>query len=336
MWQCAIMTSQTGTNDTQILQTANAHASKNGRYYYIEVLGRGGFGAVLKAQDQMQGRKVAVKIIQSEKSLKQFVLRKTSAATKDGQKEANLLMNLPHANVIALQDHFKFKIALQKSGFAIVMDYCSKGNLQSHLEQLIDRHTRSLKITKKEKWCQQLATALEFIHQQNVVHRDLKPENILVDDAENLKVADVGIAKALCDEQGTSVQEYMQTVAGTPLYMAPEVWEGHYTKSSDVFSLGLVMFLICELPDPLVPMAHISRHLGALGQFMHMNRDARCLTATLLLNANKCTSDEKKLFNDMLQCRYQSRPAVGDVIRKLKEMEKRRAEQWNWRKCNVM
>ena len=323
MWQCAIMTSQTGTNDAQIVQTANAHAHKNGRYYYIEVLGRGVFGAVLKAQDRMQGRKVAIKILQSEKSLKQFVLRETSAATKYGQKEANLLMNLQHANVIVHQDHFKFKIALQKSGFAIVMDYCSKGNLQSHLEQLIDRHIRSLNFTKKEKWCQQLATALEFIHQQNVVHRDLKPENILVDDAENLIIADVGIAKALCDEQGTSVQEYMQTVAGILLYMAPEVWEGHYTKSSDVFSLGLVRFLICELPDPLLPMAHISRHLGqcVLGQFMHMNRDARCLPATLLLNANKFTSDEKKLFNDMLQCRYQNRPAAGDVVKKLKDME---------------
>ena len=187
MWQCAIMTSQTGTNDTQIVQTANTNARKNGRYYYIEVLGRGGFGAVLKAQDQMQGRKAAIKIIKSKKSLKQFVLRKTSAATKAGQKEANLLMNLHHANVISLQDHFKFKIALRKSGFAIVMDYCSKGNLHSHLEQLIAHHIQSLNFSKKEKWYQQLATALEFIHQQDIVHRDLKPENILVDDAENLK-----------------------------------------------------------------------------------------------------------------------------------------------------
>ena len=69
------MTSQTGTKDALTVQTANVNASKNGRYYYIEVLGRGGFGAVLKAQDQVQGRKVAVKIIQSEKSLKQSVLR---------------------------------------------------------------------------------------------------------------------------------------------------------------------------------------------------------------------------------------------------------------------
>ena len=196
---------------------------------------------------------------------------------------------------------------------------------------------------------------MEFIHQQDVVHRDLKPKNILVDDAENLKIADVGIAKALCDEQGTSVQEYMQTV-GTELYMAPEVWEGHYTRSSDVFSLGLVMFVIYELPDALVPMAYFPDQLShwALGKLMHMNRDARCVPATSLLNANKWTSDEKKLFNGMLQCRYQSRPAVGDVVRKLKDMEERRreeqrqreeqrkqeerrqAEQWNWWKCNVM
>ena len=148
---------------------------------------------------------------------------------------------------------FEFKITWLKPCFAIVMDYCSKGNLQSHLEQLIRHHIQSLDFTKKEKWYQQLATALKFIHQQDVVHRDLKPENILVDDAEDLKVANVGLAKALCDEQGTSVQEYMQTVAGTPPYMAPEVWEQHYTRSSDVFSLGLVMFVICELPDPLVP-----------------------------------------------------------------------------------
>ena len=132
------------------------------------------------------------------------------------------------------------------------------------------------------------------------------------------------------------------------------------------------MFVIYELPDPLVPMAYFPDQLSqwALGKLMHMNRDARCLTVTSLLNANKCTSDEKKLFNDMLQYRYQSRPAVGDVVRKLKDMgerrreeqrreeqrqeeqrqreeqrrqeeqrkqeERRQAEQWNWWKCNVM
>ena len=104
------------------------------------------------------------------------------------------MLNLQHANVIAIRDYFDFKVTRWESGFAIVMDYCSKGNLQSHLEQLIRHHIQSLDFTKKEKWCQQLATALEFIHQQDIVHRDLKPENILVDDAGDLKIADVAWA----------------------------------------------------------------------------------------------------------------------------------------------
>ena len=104
---------------------------------------------------------------------------------------------------------------------------------------------------------------------------------------------------------------------------------------------------------------------------MYKNSGAKCMPVTSLLNANKCTSDEKKLFNDMLQYRYQSRLAVGDVVTKLKDMEerqqeeqrqeeqrqreeqrrqgekrrreeqrkqeeRRQAEQWNWWKCNVM
>ena len=92
---------------------------------------------------------------------------------------------------------------------------------------------------------------------------------------------------------------------------------------------------------------------------MYKNSGAKCMPATSLLKANKCTSDEKKLFNDMLQYSYQSRPAVSDVVTQLKDMEERRQEeqrreeqrqqeeqrkqekrrqeeQWNWWKCNVM
>ena len=267
MCECAIMTSPIGIMDKhEIIQIANTYATNNGIYYYSEILGEGGFGVVLKAQDQIQVRMVAIKIILAEKSLIQFLLGRTPAAAKAGQREANILTNLKHVNVIAIRDHFKFEVKRKwAAGFAIVMDYCSKGNLQSHLEQLIHRGIRSLNSTKKEQWCQQLATALAFIHQQKVVHRDLKPENILIDEAENLKIADVGIAKAICDKQGTSIEEYMQTAIGSYLYMAPEVWGEHYTRSSDVFSLGLVMFVICELPNPLKPLPSRMNHC-ALGQ----------------------------------------------------------------------
>ena len=344
----------------EIIQIANTYATNNGIYHYSKILGRGGFGVVLKAQDQIQVRMVAIKIILAEKSWIQFLLGGTPAAAEAGQKEANMLTNLKHVNVIAIRDHFKFEVTRKwAAGFAIVMDYCSKGNLQSHLEQLICCGIHSLNSTKKEQWCQQLATALAFIHQQEVVHRDLKPENILIDEAENLKIADVGIAKAICDKQGTSIEKYMQTVIGSYWYMAPEVWGKHYTRSSDVFSLGLVMFVICELPDPLKPIVYFPSHMDhcALGKLMYSVIFAPNMPVTLLLNTNRCTSDEKMLLNDMLQYEYRNRPTASGVIKKLKIMEERRreeerrrkeeeeqkmrekrrqAEQLNWWKCNVI
>ena len=150
MFQCAIMTSPIGTMDThETIQIANTYATNNGIYYYSKILGKGSFGVVLEAQDQIQVRMVAIKIILAEKSLIQFLLGRTPAAAKAGQKEANMLTNLKHVNVIAIRDHFKFEVT--------------------------------------RKWA------------------------------------------AICDKQGTSIEEYMQTVIGSYWYMAPEVCGEHYT-----------------------------------------------------------------------------------------------------------
>ena len=127
MFQCAIMTSPIGTMDThEIIQIANTYATNNGIYHYSKMLGKGSFGVVLKAQDQIQVRMVAIKIILAEKSLIQFLLGGTPAAAEAGQEEANMLTNLKHVNVIAIRDHFKFEVTRKwAAGFAIVMDYCS-------------------------------------------------------------------------------------------------------------------------------------------------------------------------------------------------------------------
>ena len=132
------------------------------------------------------------------------------------------------------------------------MEYCPGGNLQSHLEGLAAQ-VKHITEEGRLSWFKQFASALEFIHHKDIAHRDLKPENILIGGDGQLKVADVGIAKTLYDQleaQG-SYQKYMETAAGTLPYMAPEVFSEHYTINSDIFSMGLVMFVICELPyDP--------------------------------------------------------------------------------------
>ena len=323
---------------SDIVRSANNTATKSDRYTYESVLGKGSFGTVLKACDMTKNEPVAVKLIRVQnrttvEALLFFVI--TPAAVEQGRREVNLLNDLSqHNNVIAIRDHFEFWQTLTTPGLAIVMEYCPGGNLQAHLEKLIAQGRRTT-LTGRLSWFKQLAAALEFIHQKGIAHRDLKPENILIDGEGKLKVADVGIAKALyncnIEEEAQEPYEiYMTTVAGTLPYMAPEVFERHYTISSDVFSMGLVMFVICELPTSpsrppkLIPLAcyggYNNENLGILLYKLQVGN----LKSTSLLNARHCPSDELELFNSILQYHYNDRPTAKVVVQKLKDIEIKR------------
>ena len=84
----------------------------------------------------------------------------------------------------------------------------------------------------------QLLQALSFIHNQNIIHRDIKPENILFaskKDYSTLKLIDFGLS-AYIDKS--------KNIVGTPYYMAPEMTEGHSYPQSDIWSLGIIIFII--------------------------------------------------------------------------------------------
>ena len=305
----------------KVVREANDKATNGGRYSYDGVLGEGSFGTVLKARNKLNDT-VAVKIIKAKKSIVEFLLSKKPATGKQGRREVGLLIDLQHDNVIAIRDHFEFQMQRMTTGLAIVMEYCPGGNLQERLEKLIAQGKR-LTEEKRLDWYQQFASAIEYFHGRGIVHRDLKPANILVDAADNLKVADVGIAKTLYDKLTAdgSYQQYMKMVAGTFPYMAPEVFGEHYTKSSDIFSMGLVMFVTCELPNPLIPVTRLGQGLGVL---MHGDRFAQSKKASSLLKAQNCPSDEMELFDDMLQYKYDNRPNAANVVKRLKDIEERR------------
>ena len=131
----------------------------------------------------------------------------------------------------------------------------------------------------------------------------------------------------------------METVIGTEPYMAPEVFNERYNESSDVFSMGLVMFVICELPyNPrrtgakLLPIVYKENEEHYLGRFLHTSRfrgQARYLNqkSTSLMNAMHCPSDERELFDSMLQYDYHDRPTASEVLEKLTSIEKQRREE---------
>lgn len=90
----------------------------------------------------------------------------------------------------------------------------------------------------------QLVTAVQDMHKQGVAHRDLKPENIMLDQALNIKLIDFGLASRLNDLD-TDIKK-LSTVAGTPQYQAPEIFEQdtYDGLKADMFSIGVILFMI--------------------------------------------------------------------------------------------
>ena len=88
------------------------------------------------------------------------------------------------------------------------------------------------------KYMRQLFQALNHCHAVNVVHRDIKPDNIMITENDTVRLIDFGLSKARMSNKK------MNTVAGTPYYMAPEVINGSYSHKADIWSLGVLLYTL--------------------------------------------------------------------------------------------
>ena len=200
----------------------------------LELLGRGGMGAVYKARQTRLDRLVAVKILPPE-------VGSDPAFAQRFEREAKALAKLSHQNIVSV-----FDFGQTDGQFYFVMEYVDGVNLRDLMESGMPPSDDSLNIV------QQVCDALQFAHREGVVHRDVKPENILVDKRGQVKIADFGLAKLLdCPSEDFSLTGTRQ-VMGTPRYMAPEQIEGtkNVDHRADIFSLGVIFYelLTGELP----------------------------------------------------------------------------------------
>ena len=94
-----------------------------------------------------------------------------------------------------------------------------------------------------------ILSAVKYLHKHGICHRDLKPENFLYQDNKEeaeIKIIDFGLSKKFNDAE---VMSEMKTIVGTPFYVAPEVLSGNYDKSCDVWSIGVILYiLLCGYP----------------------------------------------------------------------------------------
>ncbi|XP_022796263.1 dual serine/threonine and tyrosine protein kinase-like [Stylophora pistillata] len=153
--------------------------------------------------------------------------------------EIDFLKKLQHPYIVTFYGMSLLDIK-GKLKVIMVMEHC-KGNLKNHIFRNINLAPANSKnvatIREGCRWVRDISAALAFIHQHGVVHRDLKLENILLSETNSAKITDVGVSKGADDITGT--------IAGTPLYMAPEVFHSQlYDNKADIYSLGILMWEI--------------------------------------------------------------------------------------------
>jgi formylglycine-generating enzyme required for sulfatase activity len=188
-------------------------------------LGQGGMGTVYK------GRHLNLEIDVAVKCMSQALAQNGPGFVERFQREARLAASIHHQNLVQVYD------VSQRSGVHyLVMEYVAG-------ETVRDRVARKgpLKPQEALKILLGAASGLAEAHSMRIVHRDIKPDNILISNDGRVKVADLGLAKAI---EATEGHTLTQGVMGTPQYMAPEQWEdsARVGPSADVWALGATLY----------------------------------------------------------------------------------------------
>ncbi|HOB44830.1 MAG TPA: serine/threonine-protein kinase [Zoogloea sp.] len=203
---------------------------KIGKYKLIREVGRGATATVYLAEHPQYPDNVALKLIRFDDKSKD-VAKWNRRLLKLLRAEMDVSGRLDHPNIIKI-----FDAAVEKDYAYIVMEYFPGATLEHFcsFQNLLPLHRTIGMIFK-------CAMALDYAYRQGIVHRDIKPANILVDDQDNVKITDFGLALNI-SKKSASDSTFIMGV-GSPAYMSPEQIKGYpLNQKTDLFSLGVVLF----------------------------------------------------------------------------------------------
>ncbi len=201
-------------------------------YIKLNVLGEGAFGVVYKVKNKLTDYERAMKIINKNPSYNE----------KDDPEilnEVEILKTMDHPNILKI-----FEFYSNKQDYSIVTELCSGGDLNDEITK---------KAPLSEKYASfvmyQILSAINYCHKINIIHRDLKPENVLIFDRDSnsfprVKICDFGLARII--EKGASLRK----MTGTCNYIAPEVIKKKYDEKSDIWSCGVILYLLLSGKQP--------------------------------------------------------------------------------------
>ncbi|KAJ3602826.1 hypothetical protein NHX12_030572, partial [Muraenolepis orangiensis] len=324
------------------------------RYSLLREVGRGSYGVVYEALARRSGARVAVKKLRCdapenvELALQEFwalaslekrhrnvvqleecVLQRNGLAQKmsHGNKRSTQYLRLVETS---LKGERVLSHPEEPCYLWFVMEFCEGGDLnQFILSRRPDPSTNS-------SFMLQLTSAVAFLHDNNIVHRDLKPDNILISEKSGtpvLKVADFGLSKVCAGLGGAAcsgkegednlnknrpfnINKYwLSSACGSDFFMAPEVWEGHYTAKADIFALGIIIWAMVER----ITFIDAESKRELLGTYVRQGEDIVPVGEALLENPkmvlnipqkrrSSMSDGVKKLLLDMLAVNPQDRP----------------------------
>lgn len=193
-------------------------------YNVIKELGKGSFGKVLLVSHKITGAIRAMKIVNK-------IDDGFDNNDEEVLNEINILKKIDHSNIIKI-----FEFYIDDSNYYLITEYCKGGELFALLRkiQLTEMQVAYIMF--------QLFSAINYCHKMKIIHRDLKPENILIKKNENgfirIKICDFGTSQIF--KKG----EFQYSIVGSLLYMAPEVIEKIYNFKCDLWSCGIIMYLL--------------------------------------------------------------------------------------------
>ena len=201
------------------------------KYIIVKEIGSGAFSRCLKVKNKITGVSFACKEL-SKKNVSDY---------KGLMAEVNLMIKLDHPNIIKLYEVYE-----NESYIYLIMEYCRGGEL---FDRVIAKTEKGQQYTEKEaaSLFKQIMSAINYCHKNGIVHRDLKPENLLfLSKSENspIKVIDFGMSKRF-----DSSTKIMNERVGTAYYISPEVLKGKYDEKCDIWSAGVILYIIiCGYP----------------------------------------------------------------------------------------
>ncbi|XP_030585636.1 serine/threonine-protein kinase Nek4 isoform X2 [Archocentrus centrarchus] len=197
-------------------------------YAFIRVVGKGSYGEV--------------NLVKHKTDRKQYVIKRLNLTTSSkrerraAEQEAQLLSQLRHPNIVTYKESWEG----DDCQLYIVMGFCEGGDLYHRLKE---QKGELLPERQVVEWFVQIAMALQYLHERNILHRDLKTQNIFLTKTNIIKVGDLGIARVLENHN-----DMASTLIGTPYYMSPELFSNKpYNHKSDVWALGCCVYEMSTL-----------------------------------------------------------------------------------------